>query len=227
MIPRLTMSQGCKYKCAFCDVPKDLVESSPTSIDQQAEAIGKLGTKLAYLNDKTFSQAGNYQYLSEVYDKIKAINPDFKGFVVQTTAVDFMKIPSEWLKKSGIKYVELGIESYNDFILKKLHKPHNEGIIDRAIQKLRGAKINLVPNIIIGIPEETAETYAKTLTFLKANLDVISHGNIYSLALYEGTELDAKLGAKEAADRDENVTAKSFHTDPEIHKQFADDISTS
>ena len=224
VIPRFTMSQGCLYRCAFCEIPKKLTKTSKESIDQQADAIGELGAELVYVNDKTFGQADNWKYLADVYERIKKINPDFHGFVVQTTARDFLKINRDWLSKSGIKYVEFGVESYNDFILKSLHKPHNEGIIDQAVQKLRDVKINLVPNIIIGIKEETGETYKRTLDFLKKNLDIISHANIYNLALYEGTELREKLGAKAAADIDEGVTEKSFHTDKQIHLDFSKQI---
>lgn len=224
VIPRLTMSQGCKYKCAFCTVPKKLDVSSKEFIDQQVESFKDLDAKLIYLNDKTFGQAGNYQYLSELNKRIKGQNPNFEGFIIQTTASDLNRMPTEWLKESGIKYVELGVESYNDFILKGLHKPHNTRIIDQATNKLRDLKINLVPNIIIGIPEETDETYDNTFDYLKRNEDIISHANIYNLAIYEGTELESKIGAKTAEDQDENVAVKSFHKDQKIHDKFAEQI---
>ena len=224
VIPRLTMSQGCKYKCAFCTVPKTLDVSSQEFIDQQVDSFKDLDARLVYLNDKTFGQANNYQYLSELNTKMKAQNPNFEGFIIQTTAADFNRMPTEWLQKSGIKYVELGVESYNDFILKSLHKPHNEAIIDKAAQKIRDLKMDMVPNIIIGIPEETEETYQRTLDFLEANKDIISHANIYNLALYEGTEITKKLGIQKETDLDENVREKSFHKDETIHDKFAEDV---
>jgi tRNA A37 methylthiotransferase MiaB len=187
IIPRLTMSQGCKYKCAFCTVPKTIEVSPKESIDQQVESFKDMDAKLIYLNDKTFSQADNYQYLSELNTRLKEQSPEFEGFIIQTTASDLMKMTPEFLKESGIKYVELGVESYNDFILRGLYKPHNERVIDLATAKLRDLKINLVPNIIIGIPEETGETYSRTLDYLKRNSDIISHANIYNLAIYKGT----------------------------------------
>lgn len=224
VIPRLTMSQGCKYKCAFCTVPKTLDVSSQAFIDQQVASFKDLDARLVYLNDKTFGQANNYQYLSELNTKMKAQNPNFEGFIIQTTAADFNRMPTEWLQKSGIKYVELGVESYNDFILKGLHKPHNEAIIDKAAQKIRDLKMDMVPNIIIGIPEETEETYQRTLDFLEKNKDIISHANIYNLALYEGTEITKKLGVQNEKDLDENVREKSFHKDETVHDKFAEDV---
>lgn len=220
-IPRLTMSRGCRYKCAFCTVEKEVVATSTAGINQQADAIAVLGSRLVYLNDKTFGQAKNHKYLSEVYARIKKKNPRFEGFIIQTTAADLNKMDDEWLRKSGIRFVELGVESYNDFILKKLHKPANEDLINKATAKLRKNNIALVPNIIIGLPEETRETYAKTLDFIDTNDDIISHLNIYNLAVYENTELGGRIDVKSASDKDENVLEKSFHKNKLIHKAFA------
>lgn len=221
VIPRLTMSQGCKHKCAFCTVEKTLTTPPLEVVMQQADAIAKLGSKLVYLNDKTFGQADNYQSLADVYTRVKSQNPDFQGFIVQTTASQLTKLPTEWLAKSGIKFVELGIESYNDPILHEMHKPATVPIIDRAVQKLRDVGITLIPNIIIGFEKETPETYQRTLDFLKRNDDIISHANIYNLAIYKDAELGKKLTTATEADFNENVLEKSFHSNPEVHRVFA------
>jgi hypothetical protein len=225
VIPRLTLSDGCLHKCAFCVIADTKVQTTPEEVvNQQADAIAKLGSKLVYVNDKTFGQAPNYKQLSDLYEKMKATNPDFNGFIVQTTAAQMGKIPVEWLKKSGIKYVELGIESYNDPILKEMHKPATEKLIDAATQKLRENGIALIPNILVGLPGETAQTYTNTLNFLKRNSDVISHANIYNLAVYGDSELAKKLTTASEGDFNENVLEKTFHSDPEIHRQFSGDL---
>ena len=224
VIPRLTMSSGCRHKCSFCTVEKKVVETAPEVVRQQADAIAQLGTKLVYLNDKTFGQASNYQDLSEVNQQVLSQNPDFKGFIVQTTAAQLKTMPADWLAKSGIKFVELGVESYNDPVLKAMHKPATESMINQVVDKLRQNHIALIPNIIIGHPLETAETYAHTLKFLRDNKDIISHANIYNLALYKDTELGKQVTVGADGDFNENVLEKSFHTNPEIHRQFAGDV---
>lgn len=220
-VPRLTMSDGCKHFCAFCTIPKTVTEVSPEAVMQQADAFAKdLPSKLVYVNDKTFGQASNHTMLPEVFDRIKAKNPNFEGFVIQTTAAQMKKFTPEFLKDSGIKYVELGIESYNDPILTSMKKPANEKIINEAVDKLRKAKISLIPNIMIGLPGETADTYSRTMQFLNSNQDVISHANIYNLAVYDETALAKELKTATAADKDENIMQKSWMTDPETHSAF-------
>lgn len=242
VIPRLKMSSGCKYKCAFCTVPKKVESVSKDVIDQQVSSINDLNANLVYLDDKTFGDADNYKYLEDVYKKMKSFNPDFNGFIIQTTAgVLANKLDVDFLKNSGIKYVELGVESYNDKILGKLHKPASEKVIDKAVDKLRSANIRLIPNIVIGFHgadevkkdgkvvskkqwSETNETYQKTYDFLERNKDVISHVNLYNLALYEGTELSDQIDSKIESDRNENIVKKSYQIDPEIHQKWHDKI---
>ena len=224
VVPRLDLSQGCRHACKFCTITKKVVGTPPEVVTQQVDAFGDLNAPLAYLNDKTLGQHDSYLRLPELYAKMKAANPDFGGFVIQTTAAQMKSFSDEFLRKSGIKFIELGVESYNDSVLKGQRKPANEKLIDAATEQMRRLGIAFIPNIVIGLPGETAATYAHTMDFLRKNSDVISHANIYNLAVYEGSELSKELKTTSAADVDENVLAKSFHTDPAIHENFAREI---
>lgn len=235
VIPRLKMSEGCKYACIFCTIGKDVKETPKGLIDRQVEAIKDLNAKLVYLDDKTYGQASNYQYLAEIYPRLKEANPEFEGFIVQTTAPDVLRMPMDFLKKSGIKYVEIGVETFNDQWLKNLHKVSRERTIQDATDKLREAGITLIPNIIIGLNgkdktgkhwEETPQTYQKTLDYLNRNEDVISHVNAYNLAIFEGTELANQIVAKIDADRYEQTRAsqKTFYERPQVHEKFHEDL---
>jgi hypothetical protein len=222
VVPRLCMSKGCKHKCAFCVVPKTLEVTEEELVKQQVDAFAELDARLVYLDDKTFGQAKNHTMLPDLYWRIKKQNPEFEGFIIQTTASQFGRFSDEFLAASHIRYVELGVETFNDSILRELHKPASEAVIQQAADRARRLKINLVPNIIIGLPQETAETYARTKEWLEANADIISHVNAYNLALYNDTEIAEIVGdTGDARDVNENSVEKSFHTDPEAHLEFA------
>jgi tRNA A37 methylthiotransferase MiaB len=195
-IPRLCMSKGCKHMCAMCSIPKDVTATPKQRIQRQVEAMADLDSELIYLDDKTFGQADNYEDLIEIYNGVKQRNPKFRGFIIQTTAAQMTKLSDDFLKKSGIKYIELGVESFNDSVLREIHKPASEELITKAVQRMRENNISFIPNIIIGFPQETAETYTHTLEFIEKNMDVISHINIYNLALYEGTEMADQVAAE-------------------------------
>lgn len=238
VIPRLKMSEGCTYKCAFCTIPKKVIATDINVVDGQIKEIKDLDATLVYLDDKTFGQAKNYTYLTEVYNQIKEGNPNFEGFIIQTTAVDFAdekRFSKDYLEKSHIKYVELGIETYNDDLLAKLNKRHSsKKYVDAALENARKNNLKIIPNLIVGLggknPDgsfwsETAETYENTLNLIRNNKDVISHVNANSLALYEGTELGDSIDVKEEADTNQTIIAKSFHSDPKVHEKAMDDFS--
>ena len=224
-IPRLTLSTGCTNKCDFCTVEKTIKRTLFSVVEQQIKSFKPLKFKLVYINDKTFGQCHNYKTLSWIYNQIKHYNPDFEGFIIQTTTTQFNKLDGLFIYKAHIKYVELGIETFNNDILKKYHKPSTTKTTIKACNKIRRLKdVKLIPNIICGIPEETIETYLNTLNFIKDNKDIISHLNIYSLAVYDNTPLSKRIKINKN-DSDENTLDKSFLKGNQ-HKQFYNAIHT-
>ena len=154
-IPRLELSKGCLHKCAFCSQDRELTLATPEEIDNQIKEFKSFDYELVYLNDKTFGQASNYTQLVEIKEKIKKENPNFKGFIIQTTAAAYLKMSDEFLKKSGIVYVELGVETFNNKFLKSLHKPHTTQMIEKAADKIRRLNQVFVPNVMVGLTGKT------------------------------------------------------------------------
>lgn len=213
-IPRLTLSTGCKHHCKFCTVSKQLEAKTPENIQQQLESFRPLKFKLIYLDDKTFGQADNCRWLNSVYRWIKSYNPEFEGFIVQTTAAMVCKRPIDFWEKLYIKVVEIGVETFNDDLLKRYRKPASERIIDRAIQRLAQAGIKCITNIILGLPGETEYTYRHTIDFLYGcyTLEYLYSLNIFTLAAYADSDLGISADKK---DVDELHDDRSFWTQEE------------
>ncbi len=222
-IGRLTLSTGCRHRCKFCTVPDDVVKTSTEDVYQQADELCRLNSPLVYLNDKTFGQADNWWLLPQLFGYFARHMVCFDGFIVQTTARQLLRFGDDFLKRSGIRYVELGVESYNSGILEAMQKPSNKTEIDGAVRKLRRLGIHLIPNLIIGLPGESRYSYSNTLAWLERNIDIISHVNIYSLAVYDNVDFADEIEAG-PDDLDENVVGKSWHTDKQIHEDFAAEV---
>lgn len=210
-IARLTLSTGCRHKCKFCIVPNDVVKTSANDVYQQADEIARLNSPLVYINDKTFGQCENFWMLPTLFRYIanNMVDYTFDGFIIQTTPNQLLKLDDDFLLSAGVRYVELGIETYNDVILADMRKPATQKTIDAATEKLRRLGINSIPNIMIGLPGETQTTYSRTLHWLTANADAISHVNIYNLAIYDNSELADDLGFADNH-TDENQTADNI-----------------
>lgn len=194
-IARLSMSTGCSNRCKFCIVPYGVKAVPHGQIVQQYHSIlaARLDTPLIYIDDKTFGQSENHIDLPLIWQTIRlrwerAMLSEFDGFIIQTTASQLLKFDDDFLLSSGIRCVELGIESYNNEILRAMNKPAREGTIDLAVDKLRRLGIKVIPNIMIGLPGETYLTYCDTIDWLYDNINAISHVNIYTYVDYGNTD---------------------------------------
>lgn len=217
-MPRLTLSTGCSHNCKFCMIENTVQEVKTCDVDKQLDAMQELNYKLVYVNDKTFGQAGNYQQLKACYAYLKRKNPAFKGFIVQTTAQQARKTEFvEFMKQAGVFACEIGVESWNDRILKQYRKPHNERMICKSMDNLYNAGIKIIPNIIIGLLGESISTYNNTLDHLDYFKDYIYLLNIYNLAIYQGSDLYQEIPSS-GNDTNENSTEKSFYSDIDVNR---------
>ena len=214
IIPRLTLSNGCLNVCKFCSIPKEIKTTSYRDILKQVKSFKDLSFKLVYLNDKTFGQAKNYILLGKLYKRIKKHNPDFKGFIIQTTTSQVIK-PDFIREFPGLHIfaVELGIESFNNDILRELKKPQNIEIILRAIKILKSLNVKIIGNFVIGFLNETKKSYNNTLQFIRENKENFYLLNIYNLAIYKNTELSREINSTGKNDFNELSREKSFYND--------------
>lgn len=210
-IPRLTLSNGCTHRCKFCTIENEITIKSNATILQQVESFRPLDFRLIYLNDKTFGQASNYRELLGLSHYVRYyIESNFDGFIVQTTCNQICK-PGfiDELKSFGVTYVELGIETFTDSVLKAMRKPQNSKTIHRALNLLHNSGVQVIGNIIIGLPGETMESYRHTIKMLK--MYRLYSLNIYNLALYSDADLSNEIKSDGQGDNEELKKNKSYH----------------
>jgi hypothetical protein len=219
-IPRLVLSDGCYNKCKFCVVPNNVVERDSEEIHNQINSFKDLKFELVYVNDKTFGQAKNYTLLPKIYELIRTYNKKFRGFIIQTTSKQFLKLSDQFINDAHIRVIEIGIETVNDPILKRYRKPTNVKDAQLAARRLEHLDCGFAPNIIVGMPEETTETYQNTLDYLEQFKDSICHLGICTLAVYEDAELFGEIERHNRKDADELSIEKSFHKNKQVHRWF-------
>jgi hypothetical protein len=216
-IPRLTLSTGCRHKCKFCTIPDKVDQFGPGDILRQIEAMKVLNFKLVYVNDKTFGQCKNYKNLKFIYNTIKRYNPDFDGFIIQTTCNQVLKFRENDIDLCGlgVRVVEIGVESYNDSILRYYNKPQNLETIRVATIALRNQGLKIIPNIIIGLLYENFASYANTIKWLFENRNLFYMLNVYNYAVYVDSDINDYDRKYSPDDTNELKTEKSFHTKSE------------
>lgn len=169
-IPRLTMSYGCLNRCKFCIVPHGKITPvSDEIIRQQVDSFHKLDYRLIYIDDKTYYQCQNYSMTGDLAKQIN--DPLFNGFIVQTTSRMLNGDRCRKFVDANVKVAELGLETFNDTILKAYNKPSSEQSVIDAIKNCNDVGILPIVNLIIGLYEETDDTYKRTFDFVMPLLE--------------------------------------------------------
>lgn len=192
-------SRNCPYRCIYC-VPSSLTFAreieykkengtkppisfkSTARIAEEMKTIAAAGYKAVGFMDDNF--IWNKQRTREIC----TIMQEYGLLWGCQARVDAITDEiAKMLGESGCKYVDLGVESFDDEILKYVKKGITSEQIFSAIKSLKKYKVPVKLNILIGCsPLETKETIKQTLaTVKKLNVDQVMF-NIVSP--FPGTE---------------------------------------
>lgn len=176
--PYTTMftSRNCPYHCIYC-VPSSLsfareIESRNTtghkpkigfrsteSIEKEVAELHRLGYKaIGFMDD-------NFIWNEERTRRICDIMKKYDMVWGCEARVDAITEPiAKMLGESNCRYIDLGVESFDDEILKYIHKGIKVSDIHKAIELLAKYKVPVKLNILIGsCPLETKATVKNTL----------------------------------------------------------------
>jgi len=91
-------------------------------------------------------------------------------------------------RESGVNRVSLGAQSFDDRVLKWMHRPHDAARIGHAVRALRGAGIdNISLDLIFALPAELERDWARDLDLACSLLP--AHLSLYGLTVEERTPL--------------------------------------
>lgn len=229
VMPRLTLSSGCLFACEFCMVPRQIKTPPEDKIWEQVESFKPLGFELVYLDDKTFGQAPNWQMIGPIRDEIRKYNPDFKGFIIQTTANvaagDGRKQDGniEAFDELGVKYTEIGVESVNPATFQAMIKPYHLKHLQTVMEKARDLGMPIIPNFIFGHPLDVGK-YDNFIAWTEEHRDIIPAVNVNFLSvLFGAAKLRKQRNLPEAhnvTDLDQNAYRKSWLTGADTHEML-------
>lgn len=118
------------------------------------------------------------------------------------------------LKESGINRVSMGVQSWDDDVLKSLGRTHDAGKAEESFHILKSAGFdNLSIDLIFGVPGQSLESWKKSL---ERSLRLSpQHLSAYGLTYEEDTEFFRKLGRGEMSP-DEGLEADQFELTTEL-----------
>lgn len=183
-------SLGCPYSCVFCCINALFGKSgiryrSPQVVMEEiAVLVERYGVKNLKIVDELFVLHDKH-YMT-ILDMIMQRGYDLNMWAY--ARVDSIKLENlEKMKKSGINWLGLGIESASGLVRDGANKQMKRKNISEVVRRIQDAGIRVGANYIFGLPDDTIETMQETLDFaLEINTEL---ANFYCAMAYPGSKL--------------------------------------
>lgn len=106
---------------------------------------------------------------------------------------------------AGVNRFSLGVQSFDDDVLRTLGRCHDASRAREAIGVLRGSGVGFSIDLICGVPGQTTESWEATLE--EAVSCGARHLSVYPLSVEEGTPLHAAVAAGRIPEPDPDIAA--------------------
>ncbi len=164
-------SRGCPHRCTFCTQwrhwdGKWRVKSPKRIAEEMEFCYQKYGSRFIWLTDDNF---GLGKCASELADEIirRGINDDMMWFV-QVRCDDVVKNRSllPKIRKSGLRWALLGVESHSPSTLETFNKNINPDEARKAVRLLKENDIFAHTMFMIGERKDSSESIARLREFV-------------------------------------------------------------
>ena len=199
VIPVFIPHLGCPNDCSFCNqksisgktkmptkdevikVIEEHLKNMKEDVEKEIAFFGGSFTGIDIDKQKEYLEIANeYIICKKVHGIRLSTRPDYIN-------KDILKM----LKKYNVKTIELGVQSTNDYILKRCDRGHTFMDVKNASKLIRRYRFNLGHQMMVGLPESTKLDEirtAKDLIRLKPKMV-----RIYPVLVIKGTKLEREL----------------------------------
>ena len=192
---------GCPFHCSFCCIQAPFKDgeqaigykaatnsyrfwSVEKTADQLQMLVEKHGVRNLKIADEMFVL--NSKYISNFCDAIisRGLDLNIWCYARVDTIKDGML---EKLKKAGVQWLALGIESGSDRVRNEVSKSLSQDAIRKVVKEIQDMGMYVIGNYIFGLPEDDRQSMQETLDLaLELNCEF---ANIYSAMAYPGSQL--------------------------------------
>jgi radical SAM enzyme (TIGR01210 family) len=197
VIPIFVPHLGCPNDCVFCnqksisgEQKQITTEDIQKTIDYFLENIKEKNSykEVAFFGGSFTGIDIEMQeaFLKTVYEYIK------KGKINSirvSTRPDYINARIlKMLKKYKVKTIELGVQSANDYILKKANRGHTFEDVKKASKLIKRYRFNLGHQMMVGLPDSTKIDEINTAkALIKLRPEMV---RIYPVLVVKGTQLE-------------------------------------
>lgn len=201
----------CNTICTYCDFPK-IIANNCKKEEYINNLIRELHSYKAILKDvKTVYIGGgtpNSLDINLLKKLFIALKPYLDNSIENTIEINselFTEEQAKLFKEFNINRVSIGVQTFDDRLIKIINRYHNKEIVNNAINLLKSNQIdNINIDMIYGLPTQTIEELKYDIDYL-LGLD-IKHISYYGLILEEKTVLEYQIKNKLIEEPDEDLT---------------------
>jgi len=164
IIPIFVPHLGCPNDCTFCNQKSISGQTREVTAKDVKKTIEKY--LRSFKEDNSYKEVAFFggsftgievekqqELLCAAYEYVKERKIDSIRLSTRPDYID--KEELKFLKKYGVKTIELGVQSTNDYILKKCKRGHTFEDVKRASKLIRRYGFELGHQMMIGLPEST------------------------------------------------------------------------
>lgn len=199
-IPIFIPHLGCKHNCSFCNqksisgkIKMPTIEEVKKTIEQYLNEIKRENAyiEIAFFGGSftAIEQEKQKEYLEIANEYI--LNKKVDGIRISTRPDYINKDILKFLKQYHVKTIELGVQSTNDYILKRCDRGHTFEDVKKASKLIRRYRFVLGHQMMVGLPESTKLDELRTAKdLIKLKPKMI---RIYPVLVIKGTKLEKEL----------------------------------
>jgi hypothetical protein len=183
--------RGCRSHCTFCFYPRSSSVLRTLDVDASAALVGALrdrGAREVVFLDPTFNHRPGFEPLLDALATENASRA--LTFFAEVRAEGLTAQQARKLKQAGFDRLEIGLQSVNRETLKRVRRGGSPDKVAEAARMLHGEGIELLVDLIVGLPGDTPDDVLRGMDFLDAH-GLASEAQVFPLSLLPGTAMRA------------------------------------
>lgn len=206
----------CVSKCAYCDfcsvvTSERMADSVAGALTDQASALAPAGTGFRattlYFGGGTPSVLGpRLPRLVTAMRTVFGVPLDGGEVTVEANPDSMVPALAAALAATGVTRVSLGVQSFDDAVLRVLGRPHDaNGALRAAAAVTATGVLDLSVDLMCGVPGQDMRSWEESLAIAVST--GAAHVSVYPLTLEIGTPMDAEVLAGVLPAPDPDVAA--------------------
>ncbi len=182
-------ARGCRSKCTFCFYPKaesGLRLLDPSQVEALVTGLREHGAKELSFLDPTFNHRPDFEPVLEAL--IRANPKREMSFFAEVRPEGLSAKHAAMLAQAGFTKVEIGLQSVSAKTLKRVKRGGNPAMVATAAKLMRSEGLDLLLDLIVGLPGDTADDVARGVDYLEKH-QLGAFAQVFALFVLPGTAM--------------------------------------